>query len=616
MTVTKQQFATVIVDLKQLASQLDYVLESDEISVTLSDSIDELVVLDTLLTMIWSRLRTIINALKPIHRLPRETLADVFSLVPDRYLPKKDSTLAPIWGPLGIGPAQHLAPLTAVCKRWRDILLEEQRLWSDVEDNGGEQLPKYVHYLDRNSTGPLYVSLPNGRLHPSTQLILRQSGHRIRELRIICDTAADGEDVAIRGALSFSADQLQVCRLERVGFRGMPAIPLFDGHAPQLRALQMNYCTSIPSHGFPSLTHLVLDVPSGSHTSIVTTLIVNFLRDCSSLQVVRIYASMLLEDAPTIGRSTARDVHLPRLRKLSLSGDANDFKIEICSRLVFPPQCFVSALQYEIPEGHGVFHLADALAGSTTSDYTSMQVTIALSPLQRLYFHINLFDSTRSAGIHLVVNDNARWFADHTAPLLPRLLIDGSLLSSRLFNSVRTLEIGGCKICGPGVGCNPISVILHALPMIDTLFIKTPIGNQDLVEELRVLLPSSRDAPAVYPLLTTLAIEMPAVIDLGLIIILAVARRLAGHPLSRIVLKLTTSDDLSVLPDEIRGAMEGVVDEVVVVHPLEGGHPETPEELRWMDTTLPPGCTAQGELPDRWWQSWDYVGLPHYSLPV
>ncbi|KAI0708291.1 hypothetical protein C8Q76DRAFT_744032 [Earliella scabrosa] len=391
----------------------------------------------------------------------------------------------------------------------------------------------------------------------------------------------------------------------------MPTLPIFVSHYPRLRALHLKMSTIIPSHGIPSLTHLILDrIHASGSNSLSNTHLCNFLRGCLSLQVIHIHACAL--EGPAATSSTSRDVVLPQLRKLSVVGYGHGYCIDISSKLMLPPQCLVSMPAWR---SNGTSHLAHVLAGATTSNYTSMQAVIGSPPFPHKtvpFFPITLFDASRSAGLHLSSLSKSSWTVRVSPPDIlghVETWITEGLFSSPLFHNIRALELSGRFIYL--LRRAPVSSILDALPRVDTLSMRMPHPQDvphsaDSEDALRVLLPLSRDAPVPCPLLTTLAIESFSIIDPGLICVLAISRRLAGYPLWRIVLRFTgTSEDAPVIPSDM-DAVGSVVDEFVVVHP-RCGQAQMPEDLRRMDV-FPPECTAEGELMP-FWPRWEYSRL-------
>ncbi len=198
-------------------------------------------------------------------------------------------------------------PLTEVCHLLRNILHQDPCFWSEVEDRGG--VPKFTHYIERNTTGPLYVTLSSASPCKATRSLLDDSGSRIRELRIYNLLSY------MPPLLSISADQLRVCKLDHLIDGSKRTTSLFKRHAPRLRCLWLKNCVAIPSNTFPSLTHLIIELLG---TDPIADLVA-FLQGCPSLREVHLRAdSGVTFQVPPLTDVRSQDLVMPRLRKLSI----------------------------------------------------------------------------------------------------------------------------------------------------------------------------------------------------------------------------------------------------------------------------------------------------------
>ena len=564
--------------------------------------------LDKILVRALSRIRTITNSLRPIHRLPEEILSLIFTLVPDRGTGRKSQAIASIWDTTGIGPVRHIVPLTEVCHAWREILLHESRFWSEVEDfhtvcededDDSEPAvtrpPDYTHYLHRNLTGPLYVHIRTGIPCNQTRQLLETSGHRIRGLSI--KNTSEPDDSLVPLLVSFPADHLRVCHLEGLNSKTAPTLPLFDHHAPRLISLQLIHCRIIPSNGFNSLTHLIIDNGPSTYNRFLSVLfdladLLHFLDACPSLQCLYIRGLCCGDEAQNTPIPETK-VALLKLRKLSITGSSRssaDFIITLLSHLLLPPECLIYISPVPPPY---LTHIADTLVGGMTQHRpTAMLVADRKTNLQKDRIPMNCvtFILVGSQGIQVRLDVLAYPGKSTSRDELHGQVAD-ALARCSLFGDINFVHLPTRMV--NSLGRSPCA-ILHALPTIEVLIIQLFKAKA----ELRSLAPS-RDGSTPCPRLRVLSLQTTSVHHLTPILALVTSRRDAGYPLSRLALTLVDVPQTRSLEELfVLNCLHDAVGLLQVLYSRDRGY-SVPEDLRWR-RKVPPECASAAEILPFW----------------
>ncbi|KAL0059763.1 hypothetical protein AAF712_013489 [Marasmius tenuissimus] len=113
------------------------------------------------------------NLVSPFRRLPGELWAEVFvHCLPDNYLPVRSTAEAPL-------------ALTAICQRWREVVLNTPRLWTSLH--------LYLPNPSRSSPSDDFVSWLNLRKE-GFELWLRRSGSLPLHLSLAAESGYDHSD--------------------------------------------------------------------------------------------------------------------------------------------------------------------------------------------------------------------------------------------------------------------------------------------------------------------------------------------------------------------------------------------------------------------------------------
>ncbi|KAI0767755.1 hypothetical protein C8Q74DRAFT_1219537 [Fomes fomentarius] len=415
--IEKITLEELIEDIESMEYKLR-LLRSKDINLPMTKS-PNLAILDELCadaithtTSMRCRVRNISNSFKSIHRLPLETLSEIFALVPTRESNYGTCRSRSFIRGSGIGPVSHLVPLTEVCHLWRDILHQDPRFWSEVEDRGAQLgAPTFTHYIHRNTTGPLYVRLLSASPSKETRLLLEHSESRIRELEIY---NWEQDQSYVPSLLSISADQLRTCKIDYLIDDSKRTTSISKGHAPRLRCLWLTNCMAIPSNAFPSLTNLAIEWLGTAVTDrhFPFAELVAFLKGCPSLREVHLLCgSDVAFQVPPLPDVRSRDLVMPRLRKLSIIGwhayrDAS-FHLTLCSRLSLPPDCLL--YMTPIPPMR-LREVLDVLVAAARQErpLTRLMVTQNINGATLDCLSLQLVDSQNSMGIRVDVQLKGR----------------------------------------------------------------------------------------------------------------------------------------------------------------------------------------------------------------
>lgn len=239
---------------------------------------------------------------------------------------------------------QKLVPLTAVCQRWRHVLLETPLLWSVIDDDGGSRSePSFTHYIQRCPRGPLSVKLYQWPRDCTLDFLACQS-KRVRDLSVTGGYSENQHDF-VDFISAFQADELQRCRLglhHDEEYTGPPSRSFFQGCAPQLRALRLEFLPYLPRNRFPALAHLILQCPHEVTFSFRD--LIAFLSGCRGLQSLYLYGMATSGiGAPSFSGAPSSLLAFPRLRKFSVVDVVRkSYNID----LDFPPSA-VEVAQFE-----------------------------------------------------------------------------------------------------------------------------------------------------------------------------------------------------------------------------------------------------------------------------
>ncbi|KAJ7059606.1 hypothetical protein C8F01DRAFT_1145087 [Mycena amicta] len=191
-------------------------------------------------------LKTKRNALVPIFKIPNEILCRIIELY--AHASGRRSLFDLKW-----------TKIILVCRRWYELALAEQRLWSYVEANGRD---KMYTQLERSGVAPLHmkVSLYDGIFWGEWTMT---HASRIVSLKL----GGEGKHIAEFIGTLPNHPLIQLRSLTIEGYHKPEDLPdgmrmalpdeLFDGRLPELRALSLS-SVALPWHLVKDLEHLKL----------------------------------------------------------------------------------------------------------------------------------------------------------------------------------------------------------------------------------------------------------------------------------------------------------------------------------------------------------------------
>lgn len=532
-----------------------------------------------------SRVRTLVNYLSPINRLPPEILSHIFTFEEQgTFVDAHDEANTRVYGPLGLGSAKIFVPLTEVCRHWRDIVVHNSKFWSTIEDYyvatkaSGYTLSikqrTWLHFIHRNSDGPLHVRV---RHDPTEELcaLLQRSGARVEDLEV---AQVDGD--LFRRLVSFSAKSLLACRLSYVTDLGSTSLPLFNGHAPRLRTLRLFSCHFMPTNVFPSLTHLIITFLGHARPSLAVefsfTDVLHLLSNCPSLEVLYHITRdcVRVKDLPSPG-DIPQKVALSKLRKLSVGEFHLDsrnspgwLQVALCGHLDLQPECLVFIQPASIADFH---HHARTLPSSLAAGDT---LCLRVVPKEKEEdnpimdaMSVQVVDSRRSLGLRIEVEYDPVRSTEEA-----REQIRCVLSSSPLFSAITVLDVSrlifDCLMGTPSV----LEELLH----VRTLAVANINGRTRGLETL-----TRRTHGIAFPHLKTLALIRLAVAQLGDVHDVIQSRTDAEYSLDCLVLALRVPYQESSLEEsDTLSRIRHLVNEVTVVG-LDGADDVMDDVLPW-----------------------------------
>ncbi|TBU33996.1 hypothetical protein BD311DRAFT_784411 [Dichomitus squalens] len=215
---------------------------STALSVSLGDILNESV----------SIVRSLKNASAPIDQLPNEILSDIFALVPREAADTSDIASFRFFHTVDVRDA---VPLTAVCRRWRQVAHATPSLWSTIYDSRSPRTARGRCLSARYTGGPISVFCDN-IVSDSTVDLLQSHAERVRHF------------YAFGSPTLAALAKTNLPYLEHCIVRGVssgvfaPRSPLFAGESVRLRSLVLHGVCFLPSASLPSLTHLMISKPA------------------------------------------------------------------------------------------------------------------------------------------------------------------------------------------------------------------------------------------------------------------------------------------------------------------------------------------------------------------
>lgn len=276
--------------------------------------------------------RSHINSLAPINRLPPEVLSVIFSMA-------SLTLFSPGYPRRPEGQYQSSRVLHTqimrVCRQWRGVAQSATFLWSDIvlRPQKGSSLSSQIKrarttFIGVYSEGDVKPLIP----------VLSEHAHRIRRLHVrTMDNhwiAANPRIKAVFAALPKMALHIEELVLHpwSVDWRS-PTASLFSGPAPRLRVLSLHELSFVPTDHFPNLQKLFITLQGAPEQSEL----LNMLQGSPMLEHVHIWTSRVVPRPG--GAPHSRVARLPHLQALVLCLGHNTPCL--LSDLVLPPSCLV-----------------------------------------------------------------------------------------------------------------------------------------------------------------------------------------------------------------------------------------------------------------------------------
>lgn len=548
----------------------------------------------------------LINRRRPHNRLPAEILAHIFSLVSnaDSW---DGSSYAPAWGvPSQGGQPGELVPLTAVCQRWRSILLETPLLWATIHDSYDvDRAPSFTHYIHRCPRGPLAVymyKLP----HSATQDFLAHHSGRVQDLSIL---SYRGDGLGFPDSItSFHADELRRCmlHLHDEEYVGPPLQTFFhDGHAPQLRAIVLEFPPYLPRNHFHALTHFILKCSTAFSYSFED--LQAFLSGCPALQVLHMLmastSSMQAPSTPPPPHSCTQLQHLQKLSVVALTSNTHNIPGQttgtlpqaLLAAIVFPPQCLVYICPLLPSDMHSFAdRMSTRIMPSSMRIAGAMPTNSAQSGPGPISFTLIQPSESRGVRYHVTLGSHSE-----DAQTIKRS-IRLTMAASQLFSAIRELWVDTGAI---DLLCGTRESILRSLVRLEYLSVgSSSLEIKGLYDVLAVLSAVYVQGDAlVCPKLDTLSIIAFVPTNQERLIervrhALAVRKDL-GSPLTHLALSLDFEPEGKALVEA--RTLVGLVEHFVLNDPEVDLTADIEWERYWEDR-VPAGCGATDEIRDHW----------------
>ncbi|KAH9891334.1 hypothetical protein C8Q73DRAFT_120580 [Cubamyces lactineus] len=275
---------------------------------------DELAQADALVSQTLLQIRTQLNTLSPVDKLPPEILAQCFEHASSRRRNNRGDDLQVEYRTLRKHPLEvrPLITITHVCTLWRDVALSTPTLWTNIDDDRPAQVEAS---LTRSGNVPISVHLTTKDLL-RTALVLSTHGPRMKRL----DLTVYPQACFVPPLLQFEAPLLKCLTVCSEPKSPPPAeqftTMLFRTRVvDNLRALALVGINSwLPGNHFPQLTHLYLSNISGR--ILIDDIMLHFKRLLLNTPALQyLFVSGLSRGAAVT--SVTDTVRMPALRKLT-----------------------------------------------------------------------------------------------------------------------------------------------------------------------------------------------------------------------------------------------------------------------------------------------------------
>ena len=320
----------------------------------------QLLALNELLTDGYKIARRRLNATQPIHRLPPELLASIFSLVPEPLHLEEGFTLRiPLTGCVD---TRQLVPVTAVCQYWRDVAIGTPSLWSTLYD---KQIPVYpissgpldsavepmhVHYLHRCEEGPLHIFIEH-KISDLTSKVINENSTRVQAIHIDSTGGIPAENPQkLTSILSTPFPNVRSASISNLRVQAS-VLDLFSGQCLRLQELRLRNVRFLPSQSLPTLTHVSITPPSSSGVDTLQN-VLTFLSGSPQLRELQLVNFAFRRVPLTLDGWHGQSVRLDRLQLLDISEpprwghrrrnqDLDPFLSEFLPYIAIPETCTI-----------------------------------------------------------------------------------------------------------------------------------------------------------------------------------------------------------------------------------------------------------------------------------
>jgi len=224
-----------------------------------------------------------------------------------------------------------LTELSGVCRSWRQVVLGDGTLWTDVPiDTARPDCTELLRSVLRRSkqstvsvTASIFLSTTDQGTIKEVMKIVAESSSRIGSLVLDIDSAF------LLGEWTPPAPALRRLRINNRG-PCSTLTTMFGGQIPQLESLTLSGFTRCPAGFLGSLKYLSLKLPP-AHPPVLTTRVVDLLAAAPNIETLSLTSFLfMIEDSPPSLKAT-----LPRLRNALLRRCDN---ISILPHIVIPEE--------------------------------------------------------------------------------------------------------------------------------------------------------------------------------------------------------------------------------------------------------------------------------------
>ncbi|KAI1786852.1 hypothetical protein LXA43DRAFT_1098801 [Ganoderma leucocontextum] len=383
--------------------------------------LNNLRVLDGLLTEASSVIRQYLNTAVPINRCPGEILSEMFALSATNQLSSFSSDDERVSFVL----VEKLRPITLVCRSWRNLAISTPSLWCDVVFDRRWRKDLSLRCLTLAKSIPL-------RLHARSRREGRSYGDEaMRTLRDLPAQPPHLTHLAIDGGPRIDPSMRAVNRNGE---------DYFGGLVQRLQRLSLHGILCLPTDHFPNLTYF--GVSGFGYYPLRTVLSV--LSNMPRLEML--YFCLGIEEGSAAHCGRDATVKLPYLRQLTAHRNASDV-VQLLSMIKSPSPCVV---QFKYTTREELVSIAGVLY---TPDFSQNLTRLRILPDPifnngddgsdtSLYF-LELLNDTGTRRLSLgIYEESGLWTADDRTRVTDTLVeLFSSLAGAKLVSNIKELWV-------------------------------------------------------------------------------------------------------------------------------------------------------------------------------